>query len=213
MCVTVVDNVTKFYKNGEYLGESSRGTAFTSDANNTMIGRETYASGYFSFNGDISDVRIYDHCLSPKEVKEISKALVLHYPLNDAYVEGTTNECNDITWTAYNSANGKYGYDAESNIAQTTGTFQGRKCTKVYPVANGSGFCPYSYIPAFVSDGGNYPKIKTVSFDYYSPCATHIEPYKLGSGQATITYKVKNSLGISTGSGANDIGISVVQNE
>ena len=90
LCVTVVDNVTKFYKNGEYLGESSRGTAFTSDANNTMIGRETYASGYFSFNGDISDVRIYDHCLSPKEVKEISKALVLHYPLNDTYITQST---------------------------------------------------------------------------------------------------------------------------
>lgn len=55
-----------------------------------MIGRETYASGYFSFNGDISDVRIYDHCLSPKEVKEISKALVLHYPLNDTYITQST---------------------------------------------------------------------------------------------------------------------------
>ena len=39
----------------------------------------------------LNDVRIYDHCLSPKEVKEISKGLVLHYPLNDAYIEGTSN--------------------------------------------------------------------------------------------------------------------------
>lgn len=38
-----------------------------------------------------SDVRIYTHALSPKEVKEIAKGLVLHYPLNDAYVEGTSN--------------------------------------------------------------------------------------------------------------------------
>ena len=201
------DHFSTIYINGAAVRTVSLNSFSGSDYNRETTLFDNTSVRYFN------DYRVYDHCLSPKEVKEISKALVLHYPLNDAYVEGTTNECNDITWVAYNSANGKYGYDAESNIAQTTGTFQGRKCTKVYPVANGSDFCPYSYIPAFVSDGGNYPKIKTVSFDYYSPCATHIEPYKLGSGQATITYKVKNSLGISTGSGANDIGISVVQNE
>lgn len=30
----------------------------------------------------INDVRIYDHCLSPMEVKELAKGLILHYPLN-----------------------------------------------------------------------------------------------------------------------------------
>ena len=39
----------------------------------------------------VNDVRVYDHCLSIRELKFITSALVLHYPLNDAYVQSTTN--------------------------------------------------------------------------------------------------------------------------
>ena len=54
----------------------------------------------------LNDIRIYDHCLSPKEIKEISKGLVLHYPLNDAYVEGTTNLVTSITKGGQTTVNG-----------------------------------------------------------------------------------------------------------
>ena len=40
---------------------------------------------YFGDNGCeayLNDFRIYDHCLSPMEIKELAKGLVLHYPLN-----------------------------------------------------------------------------------------------------------------------------------
>lgn len=80
---TVKDNIATIYKNGVQVGTYNFGNlVLESDATNTTIGRETYASGYFSFNGCIQDIRIYDHALSPLEVKEISKALVLHLPLD-----------------------------------------------------------------------------------------------------------------------------------
>ena len=82
LACTFQNGTSKVYKNGEYVGELGGFGNFNSDASNTCIGRETYASGYFGFNGRINDVRIYDHVLSPKEVKEISKGLILHYKLD-----------------------------------------------------------------------------------------------------------------------------------
>lgn len=82
VCTCDSSNKVHLYKNGEYIGYAARSDKPLSDASNATIGRETYASGYFSFNGVIQDLRLYDHCLSPMEVKQISQGLVLHYPLN-----------------------------------------------------------------------------------------------------------------------------------
>ena len=58
-------------------------------------GGASWASG--AFVGKINDVRIYDNALSEKEIKEIAKGLVLHYPLNDKYIESTTNISTTVT--------------------------------------------------------------------------------------------------------------------
>ena len=34
----------------------------------------------------MNDIRIYDHCLSPKEVKEIARGLILHYKLDNYWL-------------------------------------------------------------------------------------------------------------------------------
>lgn len=44
----------------------------------------------YKLDGYLNDVRIYDHCLSQKEIEEISKGLVLHYKLDNQFVDSTT---------------------------------------------------------------------------------------------------------------------------
>ena len=70
-------NLTNTIFNNQY--EASLGKL----TGNVTIGASTCAAY-------LNDVRIYDHCLSPKEVEEIAKGLVLHYPLNNNGL-GNTN--------------------------------------------------------------------------------------------------------------------------
>lgn len=53
------------------------------------LGRDN-RSDSTAFNGRMNDFRIYDHCLSAAEVKEISQGLVLHYKL-DGFMGGTNS--------------------------------------------------------------------------------------------------------------------------
>ena len=72
--VDIDNNVINEYRNGEVV--------------HTITPNGGHLTGAFwigetgKINGEIQDVRIYDHCLSPMEVKELAKGLVLHYPLN-----------------------------------------------------------------------------------------------------------------------------------
>lgn len=51
-----------------------------------------YTSGDFRPICKLNDVRVYDHCLSPKEIKEIAKGLVCHYQLKDLYCTNSINK-------------------------------------------------------------------------------------------------------------------------
>ena len=86
LVLTKDQNSTKCYINGNLTNtifnnqyEASLGKL----TGNVTIGASTCAAY-------LNDVRIYDHCLSPKEIEEISKGLILHYSLNNNGL-GNTN--------------------------------------------------------------------------------------------------------------------------
>ena len=80
--ITYNGSKTLAYVNGTKIGEyNGGGIATESNTNNLYVGCATYY-GSFNLRGKLNDVRIYDHCLSPMEVKQLSQGLVLHYPLD-----------------------------------------------------------------------------------------------------------------------------------
>ena len=72
----------RMYKNGEQIGTDATigGTALNA-TQLTHVGKAS-SSGYY-YNGKLCDFRVYDNSLSAKEVKELSKGLIVHFPLDN----------------------------------------------------------------------------------------------------------------------------------
>ena len=84
LTITYGDGKTSYYINGEFKNSYTDVISSTYWGNIFSVGAsQVNGSTYGNFlYGRVNDVRIYNHCLSPKEIKELSKGLVLHYPLN-----------------------------------------------------------------------------------------------------------------------------------
>ena len=84
----------KLYING--VLQQSVNKASANLGNNSATKCTIGASGANNATGNwlkgyLNDVRVYNHALSDKEVEEISRGLILHYKLDDPYIESTTN--------------------------------------------------------------------------------------------------------------------------
>ena len=120
ICIIYDGNSTRGYVNGEYVGSYAGGGITPSSNNrNLYVGSATYYSG-FTLKGSINDVRIYDHCLSAKEVKGISKGLVCHYKLDNKGF-GNPNLITTMSSGGRMTLNGKYGLNAD--FSQNTDTY------------------------------------------------------------------------------------------
>lgn len=81
------------YLNGQKVGEVTNTQILT--RTQLAIGCRCNSTNSFIyyFPGKLNDFRLYDHCLSMKEVKEISKGLVLHYKL-DSIINNKIYDCS-----------------------------------------------------------------------------------------------------------------------
>lgn len=91
LCVVYDGTKIKIYLNGSVVLDKAAQTSSLTSVSSLHIG----GSDNYYLNGYMNDVRYYNHALSPKEVEEIAKGLVLHYPLN--------NSANNINWLLPNS--------------------------------------------------------------------------------------------------------------
>lgn len=82
LAIVHTGNTIQLYINGLLYGES------TSNSSPISSGTIYLGSGIDTTYGPVKfcDYRLYDSVLSPKQVHEIAKGLVLHYPMNDSSI-------------------------------------------------------------------------------------------------------------------------------
>lgn len=120
--ITVVydEGVVKVYQNGVLKDTLTFHSGATMNTHDKMYIGADGLNNTSSYPGNckINDFRVYNHCLSDKEVSEISKGLILHYKLSENYQ--TLN--NSFKYPTFNisSSNGGWLHWAPSN---NTGTY------------------------------------------------------------------------------------------
>lgn len=82
IAITYDGTTTLAYINGKNVGSYTGGGISSTNVGYYYLGAATYYAG-FTMKGYMNNFRIYDHALSLKEVKELSKALAIHYTFED----------------------------------------------------------------------------------------------------------------------------------
>ena len=139
----------KFYINGVLTNTRSGALSVkTKTSGSYYLGRDS-RTGTTVLNGRMNDFRLYDHALSAREVWNIAQGLVVHYMLNDQYVEPTTN----LGGTSVNYTNQTYG------TAYTASAWGGDAGTVTYYSSGGYAGGPYKvYHKTATGTGGIYRK-------------------------------------------------------
>jgi len=134
--------VATWYKDGVKDTSSTSANFFGSKSSNSLRLRTGYTA---QINGNLDDVRIYDHALSEKEIKELAKAKVLHY---------TFDEFQEPTYNWFYKQNPRIDNSYASYVATTSGTWQANHPNAIR-VYNDEGSEITGYINSGVTDWTN----------------------------------------------------------
>ena len=116
VAITRSGNEAKFYINGElrytYTGTLSNKTTTAK----IRLGDDYRGGNSVSYQGYMNDFRLYNHCLSEKEVKELAKGLVAHYSLEGkkGFDNLLSNTGNLTKWSKESGVT--VSWDSEKNM-------------------------------------------------------------------------------------------------
>ena len=175
--ITRKANTVKFYLNGvlkDTFTSTLNGSVPTT-ATTFYLGKDNRAaSDATALNGKLNDFRLYDNELSQKQIKEISKALVVHFPLNGNGLGGT-NLCGN-TNTASIDTN-TFGYSEQTGGSTRTIEYDGgTPCVKVTRNTTAHSGWAYMWYNNLKSAELKTSTVYTLSFD------------AIGSGSGTIGF-------------------------
>lgn len=88
--IDYVTGESKFYLDGVLVDSS------TNEDTTHYITGNGFVIGESSSSISLNDFRLFDHILSIKEIKELSKGLAIHYPLNDVLYYYTELDDSDV---------------------------------------------------------------------------------------------------------------------
>lgn len=171
--ITRKGNSLSLYKDGIFIASQTCLTTTLTANGATILGQEQDGPlGGFNTNqcwhGYVDDLKIYNHALSLKEVKELYKAKILHYKF-DQLEEYTTNLVPYPldNWDGTNFVFPAYNYDATGTATITRTNITGNPINSPYVLRYSTGTTGYKYW-AILCPASGVTADGTYTFSYYS---------------------------------------------
>lgn len=162
---TYNNGTMKMYLNGQ-LHKTYTTTIVPVLNSSQHLGIGAASNGAEKLTGYLNDVRIYDHTLSPKEVEEISRGLILHYKLDQNCGEGINlvkngfGELGTLYWPSARNTS-----DIPSDHPEIKASFAPGTNTEAIPITRNTTYKFSTWIKSSATSGSTYPSLLPYDID------------------------------------------------